>query len=45
MKLGINLEYFCRDKDDETFSDLCKTAVLLKDHGFSVFSWWFSSDH
>ena len=35
MKLGINLEYFCRDKDDGTFPDLCKTAVLLKDHGFS----------
>ena len=35
MKLGINLTYFCRDDGRESFSPLCKTALTLRDHGFS----------
>ena len=35
MKLGINLSYFCNDAGKESFSPLCRTALTLRDYGFS----------
>ena len=37
MKIGINPGYFCHDKPETPFEDLCAAALLCKKYGFEDF--------